>query len=225
MKRKALILAAGENLETSDVLPKLLLKHPLSKKTILDKFEEFYLGNTHYVIGFRALSILNEYPKINCTINDLWALTKSTYSLSLALSSYSENDILDIYPGDVIIEDQFFEKILENNSNKLIVISDREKRGKNSLNLEFEGGKIKSSYSGLIRSPNDPEAIGILRCSVKDLKKWIMIKQKLIKNLFVSELIPNEELSSFQMISENGLVYEINTAFDYYRLMKFLKNS
>ena len=224
MKRKALILAAGENFEPNDVMPKLLLKHPSSGKTILEKFEEFYLGQTHYVIGFRALSILNEYPNINCTINDLWALSKSTYSLSLALSCYAENDILDIYPGDVIIEDQFFEKILENNSNKLIVISDREKRGKNSLNLELEGSKIISSYSGLIRSPNDPEAIGILRCSVKDLKKWIMINQKLIKNLFVSELIPDEELSSFQMMSEEGFVYEINTAFDYHRLIKFLKN-
>mgnify|MGYP000456701361 FL=1 len=44
MVNKAIILAAGESYDTQDIFPKILLRNPVTKETILDNFIDQY-GN------------------------------------------------------------------------------------------------------------------------------------------------------------------------------------
>ena len=106
---KAIILAAGESYDTSDIFPKILLKNPITNETIIESFLKNYGDNTLFVLGFRALSILNMHPNINVVLNHSWAITKSAHSLSLAINCLSPNEIVDIYSGDYFIEDEFFD--------------------------------------------------------------------------------------------------------------------
>ena len=77
MERIAVILAAGDLPDESDLNPRLLLTNPNTKKTILETFTEAYQGNCIFVLGFRALSILSKYPDLNAIINYDWSSTKS----------------------------------------------------------------------------------------------------------------------------------------------------
>ena len=108
MENKAIILAAGESYDTEDIFPKILLKNPITKKTILENFIEQYGENSLFVLGFRSLSILNTYPDINVVLNHSWSTTKSAHSLALAIEGLSSCEIVDIYSGDYFIEKDFF---------------------------------------------------------------------------------------------------------------------
>ena len=140
---KAIILAAGESYDTSDIFPKILLKNPITNETIIESFQKNYGENTLFVLGFRALSILNMHPNINVVLNHSWAITKSAYSLSLAINCLSPNEIVDIYSGDYFIEDEFFNEFKENKAENILVASFRESRSKKACNLKIDQGIIK----------------------------------------------------------------------------------
>ena len=48
MVNKAIILAAGESYDTQDIFPKILLKNPITNKTILENFLDHYDLNSQY---------------------------------------------------------------------------------------------------------------------------------------------------------------------------------
>ncbi len=212
---KAIILAAGECYDTSDIFPKILLKNPKTNKTIIESFLKIYGENTLFVLGFRALSILNMHPNINVILNHSWAITKSAYSLSLAINCLSPDEIVDIYSGDYFIEDDFFEKFQENCSENILVASFRESRSQKACNLKIDNGKIKSKYNGLVEDYNDPESLGIIRTKVSNLKKWISQLPNNYKSLYTTDIIPEEKLNTFELFIEKDSVFEINNANDF----------
>ena len=128
MTNRAIILAAGESYDTSDIFPKVLLKNPISNKTILETFADHYPGKSIFVLGFRSLSVLNTHPHINVVLNHSWATTKSAHSLALAVECLPSNQIVDIYSGDYFIEKKFFEEFQSDFSENVIVASFREDR-------------------------------------------------------------------------------------------------
>ena len=125
MVYRAIILAAGESYDTQDIFPKILLKNPVTKQTILDNFIDQYGSNSLFVLGFRSLSVLNAYPSINVVLNHSWSTTKSAHSLALAVECLPSNEIVDIYSGDYFIEKEFFKEFQSNTSENLIVASFR----------------------------------------------------------------------------------------------------
>lgn len=226
MVNKAVILAAGESYDTQDIFPKILLKNPVTKKTILENFLENYRDNCLFVLGFRSLSILNAYPNINVVFNHSWATTKSAQSLALAVECLPSNEIVDIYSGDYFIEKNFFKKFQSNKSSNLIVASFREARSQKACNLVLKEDKIIKKYSGLIRDNKDPESLGIIRTNVSNIKKWISLNSNNYRSLYTTDIIPESYLKNFEVFFDDNQIYEINNSNDFikYRDLQNEKN-
>ena len=222
MKNKAIILAAGESYDTSDIFPKILLKNPITKKTILENFLNYYGDNSIFVLGFRSLSVLNAYHNINSVLNHSWATTKSAHSLALAIECLSPEEVIDIYSGDYFIERVFFEKFDQDKSDNLLVASFRENRSQLSCNLEITNKTIKSKYIGHVKDINHPESLGIIRTKVANIKKWININISKYRSLYTTDIIPNEDLKNFSLFIEKDSIFEINNSNDFinYRELK-----
>ena len=215
MANKAIILAAGESYDTQDIFPKILLKNPITKNTILDNFLEHYGDNSLFVLGFRSLSVLNAYPNINVVLNHSWSTTKSAHSLALAIECLPSNQIIDIYSGDYFIEKSFFKEFQSNESKNLIVASFREARSAKACNLIVKDNKIISKYSGLIRDNKDPESLGIIRTSVENIKKWITSLSSKYRSKYTTDIIPEDFLKNFDIFIEDNQIHEINNSNDF----------
>ena len=219
---KAIILAAGESYDTSDIFPKILLKNPISNKTILDSFLEIYGNNTIFVLGFRSLSVLNNFPEINVVINHSWSTTKSAHSLSLAINTLPNEEIVDIYSGDYFIDKRFFQLFTSNKSENLLVGSFRESRSSKACNLEIKDSKIIRKYFGRVKNNFDPESLGIIRTKVSNIKEWINASINNYKSKYTTDLIPDEKLKDFELFVEEDNIFEINNSNDFlkYRDLK-----
>ena len=219
---KAIILAAGESYDTSDIFPKILLKNPISNKTILDSFLEIYGNNTIFVLGFRSLSVLNNFPEINVVINHSWSTTKSAHSLSLAINTLPNEEIVDIYSGDYFIDKKFFQLFTSNKSENLLVGSFRESRSSKACNLEIKDSKIIRKYFGRVKNNFDPESLGIIRTKVSNIKEWINASINNYKSKYTTDLIPDEKLKDFELFVEEDNIFEINNSNDFlkYRDLK-----
>ena len=83
---KLIVLDAGDSFEL-DGFNKLLIKHPTTKKTILDTYIDLFKpSEIERVVGYRAMEIMTEYPSLNYIFNSKWQTTNNSYSLSLSLS-------------------------------------------------------------------------------------------------------------------------------------------
>ena len=227
MINKAIILAAGESYDTQDIFPKILLRNPITKKTILDNFLDHYGKDSLFVLGFRSLSILNAYPNINVVLNHSWSTTKSAHSLALAVECLPSNQIVDIYSGDYFIENKFFEKFQSDMSDNLIVASFREDRSPQACNLVIKDNKILSKYSGKILDTQHPESLGIIRTSVSNIKNWIFSLADKYRSLYATDIIPEGYLENFNIFLDNeDQIHEINNSNDFlkYRSLRNGKN-
>ena len=227
MVNKAIILAAGESYDTQDIFPKILLRNPVTKKTILDNFIDQYGSNSLFVLGFRSLSVLNAYPNINVVLNHSWSSTKSAHSLALAVECLPSNEIVDIYSGDYFIEKKFFEEFQSDISENVIVASFRENRSPKACNLVIQDNKILSKYSGKFRDTKHPESLGIIRTRVSNIKKWLFSLSDKYRSLYATDIIPDEYLKKFNIfIDDDDQIHEINNSNDFlkYRSLRNAKN-
>lgn len=226
MTNKAVILAAGESYDTQDIFPKILLKNPITKKSILDVFIDNYGDNLVFVLGFRSLSILNFRPDINVVINHSWATTKSAHSLALAIECLPPDEIIDIFSGDYFIDEEFFKEFKSNKSVDLIVASYREPRSPKACNLRVKNNQILSKYTGKVEDNNDPESLGIIRTKVSNIKKWISLQSKEYRSLYATDIIPDSYLNNFDLFIDKDNVFEINNTNDFlkYRSLRYEKD-
>ena len=227
MVNKAIILAAGESYDTQDIFPKILLKNPITNKTILDNFLDHYGDNSLFVLGFRSLSVLNAYPNIDVVLNHSWSTTKSAHSLALAVECLPPNEIVDIYSGDYFIEKNFFNEFQSKECDNLIVASYREERSTKACNLVIKDHKILSKYYGRILDTKHPESLGIIRTSVYNIKNWIFSLSSNYRSLYATDIIPDEYLENFQIfIDDDCHIHEINNSNDFikYRSLRNEKN-
>ncbi len=223
MTNRAIILAAGESYDTSDIFPKILLKNPISNKTILENFSNHYEGKSIFVLGFRSLSVLNTYPYIKVVLNQSWATTKSAHSLALAISTLDDDEIVDIYSGDYFIEKDFFEEFQKNKSENLIVASFRESRSLKACNLEVKNKTIVSKYKGFVKDQSHPESLGIIRTRVLNLRKWIAKLSNSYKSMYTTDIIPDESLREFDLFIEKDSIFEINNSNDFIKYLRLKK--
>lgn len=220
MTNRAIILAAGESYDTSDIFPKVLLKNPISNKTILETFADNYPGKSIFVLGFRSLSVLNTHPNINVVLNHSWATTKSAHSLALAISTLEDEEIVDVYSGDYFIEEEFFKEFQSNESENILVATFRESRSHKACNLEVKNNKIVSKYNGFVKDISHPESLGIIRTKVSNLKKWLSKLSNNYKSLYTTDIIPNNSLGEFELFVEKNLIFEINNSNDFIKYMR-----
>lgn len=219
MVEHAIILAAGRSLQL-DGKNKVLIKHPLTRKTILDYAIEAFTGKrVTVVVGYGALKIMERYPQLNYVLNEGWATTNNAMSLGLALSE-------NIQPTYVVSGDMFFNRALisemDSGKDNLILTQNRDNRMLSSIHCAVgQQAEIIETYQGPIRSVSHPEAMGLFKLSDRKLLSDWRNRCLCHSNLFVAQALP---------CAEDTLVYghdvgqhyfkEINSAADYLRLMK-----
>jgi choline kinase len=155
---RVIILAAGKSFHL-DGINKILMKDPLTNKSLMTIFSEVFDGqDVSVVVGYKAIEVIQEYPDFDYVYNPNWAVTANSYSLSLALTE----EPCYVISGDLIIERALIEA-MELVSGNCILTEFTENRRLTSLNCSLDNGTISEIYQGPLRNINHPEAHGILK--------------------------------------------------------------
>lgn len=218
---RAIILAAGQGFQL-DGICKILLRHPVTGKTILQMAKEAFEGKEITVVaGYKAIDIMQDYPDLDYVINPDWAASSNALSLGLAL---------DTRPTYVVSGDIFFEPALiaelDSTAPDLVLCEDRENRSLTAVHCVFDQEKrLTETYHGPVRDHQHPEAIGLFKASSPSLlSRW---KKHCLQhsNLFAGETLPCDAADIRRHDVGEHAFHEINTHGDYLNLMQELRGS
>ena len=213
-----IVLAAGQGYEL-DGFNKLLIKNPKNGKTIIESFVNYF--NEHniiFVLGYRAINVMNQYHKQKYIYNPYWSSLRKSYSLNLAL----DEDIPSlIISGDLIIDKHLAHDLLNSKLKNFICSRSSENRDESSINIEInaDSKKVSKIYKGKANSSFDQETVGIYKIeSTRLLKKWKLNCAK-FSNLFIAENLPLdiEEIDFYNV--DKYEIKEINNPNDYIKLL------
>lgn len=211
-----ILLAAGQGFQV-DGLNKCLIRDPHSGQRIIDKiilaFQNYKIT---VVVGYQAIAIMQDYPQLNYVYNQDWGMTNNSYSLALALTE----EPCYVLSCDLLFDPELI-YAMDNSSDNLILTENSENRTLTSIHCIEKEGRIVETYMGAIRDQKDPEALGIFKISDPHiLRSW---KQNCFqyRNLFVAQNLPLNIPHTKVKIFNKGSArfFEINTPFDYLRLL------
>lgn len=214
---RVIILAAGQGF-LLDGMVKCLIRAPHDGRALLEKAVESFAGHRiTVVVGYRAVAVMEAFPDLDYVYNPDWATTNNSHSLGLAL---------DDEPSYVLSSDLVFEPALVRELDAagpdLVLTERRENRILTSVNCALEGDRIREFYVGPLRTPSDPEAVGLFKISDRTLlRQW---KRNCLKhgNLFVGQNLPvaatETDVRSHDLADH--LFYEINNPADYLRALR-----
>ena len=207
---RLIVLAAGDSFEL-DGFSKLLIRHPISGKTIIELYQEYFDVDTiSIVVGYKAMEIMNKYPQFDYVYNKKWSTTRNSFSLGMALTG----EPCYVVSSDYFISGDIVDLLDSNDNSALIEYS--ENRDIRSLNcIVDKDGFLQSVYPGECRN-NDPELLGLFKmCDADLLHAWkgLCLKHG---NLFVAQNLPLKGKAKIKaVVRSNQEFKEINTPIDY----------
>lgn len=213
---RAIILAAGRGHQL-DGVNKVLIRHPKTGRTILDHAIDAFAGKSvTIVVGFRAIQIMELYPKLDYVLNPDWAVTGNAMSFGLALDERPTYAV----SGDIFFDRPLIEDLDDLNSD-LVLTELRENRSLTAIHCVLrEDGAIAETYQGAVRDVRHPEAIGLFKISNPVLlDRW---KKTSVRhgNLIVGQTLPCDGPGiASAPVGGHGFV-EINTPSDYLRFLQ-----
>lgn len=215
--KRAIVLAAGQGFDL-DGMNKVLIRDPLDSRSLLEKYVDMFSRRgieVSVVVGYRAVNIMGQFPRLKYFLNGQWKITNNSYSLGLALS----DDPCFVLSSDLIFDEALVDLLLDAPPNAVLT-ENRPSRILTALNCVVSDGKIADIYQGDVRTPQDPEAIGIFKVSDRRLlQTW---KRKCLEhgNLFVAQNLPLRLGVDVHALDKGPLRFiEVNTALDYLRLL------
>jgi len=214
---RVIILAAGQGF-LLDGMVKCLVKAPHDNRPLLARAIEAFAGHQiSVVVGYRAVAVMEAFPDLDYIYNPDWATSNNSYSLGLALS----DEPTYVISSDLVFEPNLIRE-LDDAEENLVLTEKRENRILTSVNCAVEGSRIQEFYVGPLRSPGDPEAVGLFKISDGNLlRQW---KRNCLKhgNLFVGQNLPTCGCGANVHIHDLGshLFYEINNPADYLRALR-----
>ncbi len=213
---QAIILAAGRGHQV-DGMAKVLIRHPVTGKSILQHAVEAFAGKRIIVVvGFRAVHVMESAPNLDYVVNHDWELTSNAMSLGLALNE----EPTYVASGDIFFNRDLIEH-LDSQGPDLALTEARENRALSAIHCVLRDDRsIAETYQGAVRNMAHPEAIGLFKISNADLlRRW---KRVCIGhgNLFVGQTLPCDGVP-VQSAPRGAFEFsEINTPADYLRLME-----
>jgi choline kinase len=214
--RQAIILAAGRGHQV-DGMAKVLIRHPVTGKSILQHAVEAFEGKrVIVVVGFRAIHVMESAPHLSYVLNHDWELTSNAMSLGLAL----EEEPTYVVSGDIFFDRNLI-RHLDSLGPDLVLTEARENRALSAIHCVVrEDRTIAETYQGPVRNMAHPEAIGLFKISDADLlRRW---KRACIGhgNLFVGQTLPCDRAPVLAAPRGDFEFTEINTPADYLRLLE-----
>lgn len=213
----AIILAAGKS-QQLDGISKALIRHPGTGRTVLDHAIEAFAGKrVTVVVGFRAIHIMQNYPRLHYVHNPDWALTNNAMSLGLALG----DEPTYVVSGDIFLDRALIER-LDREAPDMALTSAREKRSLTAIHcVTSDEGCIRETYQGPVRDMRHQESVGLFKIGSKPLlRTW---QRRCIEhaNLFAGQLLPcGEGPIQAVPLRDDELFYEVNTPCDYLQLLE-----
>lgn len=212
---RVILLAAGQGFQV-DGLNKCLIRDPHTGQRIIDKiiaaFPEYPIT---VVVGYQAITVMQDYPALNYVYNQDWGMTNNSYSLGLALT----DEPCYVLSCDLIFEPELI-KAMDKAPNNIILTEKSENRTLTSINCVVNNEMVIETYMGVLRDYKDPQSLGIFKISDPYiLRGW---KQNCLqyRNLFVAQNLP---LSTENIVKnfdkQHYYFFEINTPLDYLRLL------
>jgi choline kinase len=216
MVKQAIILAAGRGHQV-DGMAKVLIRHPVTGKTILQHAIEAFAGKRIVVVvGFRAVQVMESAPALDYVVNYDWELTSNAMSLGLAL----DDEPTYIVSGDIFFDRDLVQH-LDAQGPDLALTEARENRPLSAIHCVLRDDQsIAETYQGAVRNITHPEAIGLFKVSDTELlRRW---KRVCIAhgNLFVGQTLPCDGAPIASVPRGSFEFSEINTPADYLRLMQ-----
>lgn len=213
---RAIILAAGQGFQL-DGMNKALIRHPGTGKTILDHAIDAFAGKAiTVVVGFRAIQIMETYPRLDYVINSDWALTNNAMSLGLALT----DEPCYVVSGDIFFDRDLIQE-LDAAPENLVLTDNRENRSLTAIHCITDDNKrVVETYQGPVRDILHPEAIGLFKISDSGaLQEWrkLCIRHG---NLFAGQTLPCGRAAIESYPLGEHMFEEINTPADYLRLVQ-----
>ena len=208
---RLIILAAGQGFQL-DGFNKILLKDPISRKAILDQYLQYFPEYPiTVVVGFKAITIMSEYPQLHYVYNPEWRTKGNSYSLALALSE----EPCTILPSDLFFDQELAERIRQAPPNSGLV-AHTENRSLQALHCQVVDGTIADVYKGDTR-PGDPELMGVFKISDKEiLRRWrLNCLANDTVSAFIGENLPFRRSPIHVIEKGRSALFEINTPFDY----------
>ncbi len=209
---KLIVLAAGDAFEV-DGFNKLLIKHPDTRKTIIEQYSDFFkVSKIEIVVGYRAMEVMSQYPEYTYHYNKNWQHTGNGYSLALAL----DGSPCYIVSCDFFLTRDLLQKM--DDFPNCLIVKRTENRQPNSVNASVgEGGEVSKIYQGKC-SALDPAVTGIFKvCDSSVLAEW---KRRCLQfpRLFAAENLPTEIVKIEAVEIQDEELIEINFPEDYIRI-------
>jgi len=212
---RVIILAAGQGFQL-DGFNTLLIKHPKTGLRIIEQYLEIFdYKQITVVVGYRAINIMHQYPKLHYVYSSKWSVTNNSYSLGLSLN----DEPCFVVSSDLFMDKEIF-TMLDEAEPDCVLTENSEDRIQTSLNCSLEGRRITEMYQGEVRSQQDPEARGVHKITDRTLLRiW---KKNCFRhiNLFAEQNLPlNEEVPIYSVDIGPYSLDNINTPLDYIKLI------
>ena len=212
---RVIVLAAGQGYQL-DGFNKLFLKDPATGELNLERylclFERYEIS---VVIGYKAVSVMNDFPQLHYVLNSEWMTTGSGYSLSLAI---------DERPSIIKSSDLFFDEKMGSDIGQApdnsVFVSHPENKHLNPERVKVgENDRVIAIYQGE-GADNDPETAGIYKIhSPQILRQWKKnCRQN--KSFFAGLNLPLDIAEVYAVNIDGQFCYDVNTPLDYLNLIK-----
>ncbi len=213
---RVIVLAAGEGFQL-DGFNKILIKDPSTGRRIMDYYIEAFQGKDITIVtGYRAINIMNEYPKLNYVYNANWRRTNNSYSLALTITE----EPCYVISSDLFIDPELIRMMDDAEPNSILTYN-TENRILSALNCVIEENVVKEIYQGAVRSLHDPEAIGIYKISDESIIREWKRKSTQYSNLFIGQNLPFEiDVPILSIDKGEYRVEEVNTPIDYINMIE-----
>ena len=215
------ILAAGEGFKL-DGFNKLLLKHPQSGKTLLQTYiDRFGADNVTVGLGYRAISVVHNFPDITYAINNEWGSTNSAHTFRLCLeASRNPTSPTVVIPDDIFLSDDVLNKLCSSDSNLFALSHSTSSKARR---VNYSSNPLTNPFYFGPPLTNDPEVIGVFRFTNPDLifKSFCLLDN--FSTSFLSEVLASHFNSqhihdnNFKTLDITSQYFEIETVEDYLR--------
>ncbi len=216
--QQVIVLAAGRGNQAHG-MAKALIRHPVTRKTVLEHVAEAFSGKRIIVVvGFRAIQVMDHFPGLEFVINEHWADTNNAMSLGLALELSIEATY--VIPGDVFMDRSLVDE-LDATSEDLALTSSRENRVPSAIHGVVDSDRnLIGTYQGAIRDNSNPELIGTFKISTPGLLARWRQQSMLNGHQFAGQTLPCDEGKIATHDVGDHLYDEVNTASDYLRIIE-----
>lgn len=211
---RVIILAAGQGFRL-DGFHKLRMCDPKTREPLVRRLQRLFANHSMTVVlGFQAISVMNDFPELDYVYNEHWSITGNSYSLSLAL---------DDRPTLVVSSDLFFDadmvELIEQSPADAVFVQRAENKQAHSVRCAHDNGVATALYLGEPRRQEDCETIGIYKVSDPSvLRTW---KRACAQNrsVFAGINLPLDAVPIAAVDKGNRFLHEVNTHLDYLNLI------